>query len=501
MELTLRFANSLKFLILLFLFATRVSAQNQADLKSTSDENVFRFHTTDDLESLDPIYSRVPVSAYASNLITAPLMVYQRGQLVPWGGNCNLESSGLIANCVLNSQLKWSDGKPILAKDYVFGFHFLMQQKSSHASDYLHVKNVLAKGPRILQFILSEPDYDFLYKLIPPLIIPRRENTEFDGHVTSGPYFVTEKKIQSYTRLQSNPHFFIKAARPEVEIRVVESDNAAINLFQTGRLNFLRRVNSENLPLFKNKEGQFKPGFKYQSLFRLDYIGFGPELSDYPELRKALIQSLQPVFKPFQKLFNSKGKPGCAGLFAHIMPSPVCILEKPFIPIEKQTRKIEKKLKMLYSTQGDSDLVRSMEFIQASWKKNLGIEVYLEGMDGRVLGDLLRTKTPALFRRSNGLSRPTCLAALENFTSGHPMNFIKLKDLKFDKLVGELKKNRSPSSNPSLCRKAFEYLFSLDLLIPMGEMHFATMSDQKFDGFSLNELNQLDASRLKPKGR
>ena len=95
------------------------------------------------------------------------------------------------------------------------------------------------------------------------------------------------------------------------------------------------------------------------------------------------------------------------------------------------------------------------------------------------------------------LDRPTCLAALENFESTHPENYIQFKSKKFDELLSQMRGEASEKTLKELCSKGLKMLIEPALLIPLGEMKFSILVSPKFKGWEINSLNQLFLTHLK----
>jgi ABC-type oligopeptide transport system substrate-binding subunit len=316
---------------------------------------------------------------------------------------------------------------------------------------------------------------------------PTRKDIPIDGKITTGPYFLSSKE-PGRLKLSSNPYFFISASRPSLEILIVESDDTALRLFEKGQLNFLRRLTAENIPQFSKH-----PGLRQLPLARFDYIGVAGILDSSPKNREALIASIQSAFPAFQKMFSSLGAPGCFSLPANLSEGAVCFPKT--MSSKDLSQPLTEVLPLYYSTQGGHDIERGMTLFQSVWKK-AGWNIELRPYEATQLHVLLQnSKTrPALFRRGVPLDRPTCLAAAELFTSDHPDNLIGLKDTNYDSLVKKLLEQ----PNTANCRKALTHLLSTHRIIPMGEIYFHQVSDQKFDNIFINSLNQLDLARLSP---
>lgn len=467
----------------------------------------FRFHVQEEPLSLDPVHAHTTIPSYVVNVLYAPLMVYQAGKLQAWGARSCRYLDDRHVECHLRRDWRWSDGKTVSAADIVLAVQDIFAEKSARTEPLLILENareVLAKKQPVselgvkaisnttVQFYLSEPDSEFMYKLIDPAISPRRRDVSKDGHITAGPY-IFEKRIPGRSlSFHTNAKFFIKAERPDIEVLVVDSDDTALSLYQKGAMNFHRRVPPEAGELLKKQKGFFA-----QPLYRFDYIGFGAALEYQPELRSRMVHGLQKQFDELPKLFPTNGPGGCFGLPVPIVPHRMCLDKRAVVAFSPQELDKLPPLSITVATQGGDSVIRQAEHFQQGWLKSLNVNVEIRTQELKALEAQLRTDPPPLFRRGINLERPTCLAALELFQSNSPNNFIHYKDVKFDELITQMRRSRDEKAKAKLCDLASQMLLKSNRMIPLGEPRFFMVNDQKFDGFSINSLNQIDVSRLR----
>lgn len=471
----------------------------------SNEQSIFRFHIQSDPDSLDPIQSSYSISSYVLNSLYTPLMQYQKNKLQGYGAQQCKIISPTHYRCLLRKDWRWSDGTSVLAQQFVDGFRAMKEEKSPRMDHFLNLKSVTSRGSRQIDFYLQSADADFLYRLIDPALSPRRSDLNMgSGKTTTGPYFLKSRTPGRSLSLKRNPYFFhsasfanasasdaYKSEAPEIEVLIVDSDDTALRLYQTGKLNFLRRLTTENVLQYKNSKELF-----HISLHRFDYIGFGPQLEEYPDLREKLIYSLQPQYDRFIKIFSAIGRPGCLGLSSTIVDRSFCYGRRDVKPYSESDISALPSLYLNYALQGGEDIRRAMEFFQSGWKTNLNLKIELRPTEHGLLTQTLKTSPPPLFRRGVPLDRPTCLSALEIFSAKSPDNFIRFNDTQYEKNLRELRQARSPHAYKKFCFKGLQQLLDAHRIIPLGEIHFAMLTDHKFDSFFINELNQLDVSRL-----
>ncbi|MNK08122.1 putative binding protein YgiS precursor [compost metagenome] len=461
----------------------------------------FRFHLATEPNSIDPQRQKSSASSYLITSLHRNIFYYdnEKGLVPDLGEKCQRIKGSLI--CKLKKNLKWSDGTDLSSEDFLNTYKKILDPKntSPRADLLFKVKNALeiyqGKKPMdslgisapdkfTLKFEFAEPAPDFEYSLITLNLAPTKENPQ----AGTGPYKIKEWVKGKKITLEPNS-FYIGGHpdRPLVEILFIEEDSVALQLYEKNQLQFLRRLPTLFIPMAKAR-----PDFHWVPVIRLDYIGFGPELKDHEDIRKAFTYSLN--YPELQKIFSSKGAPGCIGLPDSWFPqkAPCYTFDLKKVPPLKKTPTYT----MMFSSLGGEDHKRATEWLQNQWQKNAGLKTHLEAKENKVFLRILEEKTPALFRKGVAPDRPTCLAALETFSANSPENFIRFKDPAYTGILQKLGKAKDQNEAKKLCLEGANYLMNRHLIIPLGAIQFAILAKQDFIGWKLNQMNQLDLSQL-----
>lgn len=483
--------------------------------KVFADASPFRFHLQSEPTTLSVYAQKNSSALYFLGQVTGTLVEYYDNKISGrLAEKCTYLNSKKI-ECVLKKNLKWSDGTNLTPDDFVKSFQkFIDPNTRAYRSDLLlPVKNakkiidgslkvdqlgISVKGNRLV-FELESPDSEFIYSLASPLLSPQKstffEPSSAKSFISTGPYKIKDWIPGNKIILENNPFYFDQSfARPIVEIYFISEDAVALNLYEKNELSFLRRLPTLFIDKFKTRKDYIE-----LDLIRFDYIGFGPELKDKKDLREAL--SLSLYFPELQKLFSAKGLPGCPGIPSRFYDKVPC-LEQNLIRAKESLAKLKNQkqsLDLYFSKQGGEDHKRATEWMQAQWRTNLGLNINLYQLENKIFVQKLESQTPALFRKGIGPDRPTCLSALEVFTLGNSEDYLKITDKEFQGTLEEMKSTLSESKKKSLCTKATKYLLDNYLIIPTGPMHFSLLVRPEFKGFRLNDLNQLDLSKLEYK--
>jgi oligopeptide transport system substrate-binding protein len=411
------------------------------------------------------------------------------------GEKCLKKPSSWI--CEIKKSAKWSDGTDITASDFLKSYQRLLTLPSPRAQllfSILNAEDIFNKKKPLTDLgfkVLSPKKFEIQWQnknepaeflLMSPLFVPLK-NGDQHSKFFSGPYQVSSSQPTELI-MQPNPHYFKKNQRPQLNW-ILFDENLAYQAFDNQKLDFLRRVPTSRIPELKNQ-----PDFFQSPVLRLDSLFFGPELKDNLELRKQLIQSLD--YEQMQKLFNSDPRPGCVGV-------PLIFYSGPEVCYPNQKLKVslkkQKALQFSYSSLGGEDHRRLSEWLQSEWRKQLGLQIQVRGLENKIFLNQMRSKPTAIFRRGLSPENPTCHGALESFHSTSSDNLSILKDAQFDELLLSLKQNSSLQK----CREVLQYLLDQNIMIPTGRIFFSFRMSQKWQGMDLNLLNHMDLSELTKK--
>jgi oligopeptide transport system substrate-binding protein len=229
-------------------------------------------------ESLDP---QKTVSAEAAaierDMFTGLAALDDRGRPISGAAaSWEISADGRTWIFHLRPALRWSNGDPLTADDFVYSFRRLVDPRTgaADASDLDPVENaaairggaepdvsrlgVVAPDAATLRVTLREPSAAFRFLLADPRLSPlHRATIERWGDawarpgniVSDGPYAMRSGAPKGEIRLARNVNFYDAAAVPIDEVRwVAASDREpAIGKFRAGRLDYLDLA-AEDLP-------------------------------------------------------------------------------------------------------------------------------------------------------------------------------------------------------------------------------------------------------------
>ena len=497
----------MKFALLLFWFLL-----NPLSILAKPAAPVFRFQLLSEPLSLNPAQLSSGLSHYLFSQIFEGLYGYDNEQgLVARGAKECRWQSPLRLVCQLDPQKKFNDGSPVLASHYQQAFQHLINPKSHAPSAEMlfalqNARQIFAgkikpeslgleaPNPHLLIFRFAEADADFLYKLSSPALIPWKELPDYNKRhrlIVNGPYQISHWQSQKI-RLRPNPFYQPKPPALELEAVVIDDSQTALNLYDTGKLDFISRLPASQIRAFAKRSD-----FVQAPMARFDYLGLGGDLSNQEDLRKAMAYALD--YEEFQRNFHSLGRAGCPSLPESYFTDYPCYsfdLKKAKTYMDKVPESIRKKpRKIYYASAGGEVIKETMEWFQGQWKKHLGLDFELQGLEYKWMQSELRKGIDGVFRKGIPIDRPSCLAGLENFATDAPENFLHIRNQALDKSIAQLR-TAIQGNQPKLCSLAVQQLLQEHRYIPLGRIHFSMIVRPEFRGWRINELNHLDLRQL-----
>ena len=218
--------------------------------------------------SLDPQVVSGASSTIMRDLFTGLTSYDSAGRLIPGAAESwEISEDGLTYRFRLRENLKWSDGSPIAAKDFVYTLRRLLTpgNRTRFGSFFYSIRNarrimageldpaelgVRAEDERTFVIELQRPDATLLEKLsnyaaaaLPQTVIEEhgRRWSRPGRLVTTGPYRLAEWVPQSHLTLEKNPHFYAAEGIEFETVQYFPTSNAetAMRRFLAGDLEFL----------------------------------------------------------------------------------------------------------------------------------------------------------------------------------------------------------------------------------------------------------------------
>ncbi len=162
---------------------------------------------------------------------------------IPSAENGGLSADGKTITVKLRDNVKWSDGEPLTADDFVFSYDMVMSDKNVVNGRYPfeeYVESVTAKDPQTLVIQLKEPFAPWLPYMFDDWVLPKhilQPVFESEGTIDNaawnkaptvgvGPYVFSEWESGSHIIFKANPNWINPPKLEQIFIRIVPDDAA-----------------------------------------------------------------------------------------------------------------------------------------------------------------------------------------------------------------------------------------------------------------------------------
>ena len=304
---------------------TTTGAASSGAQGAPADQQLLRLNLGAEPDTIDPQKASFVTEIEAIMRVFSNLLTFdEKGNLVPEMAEKlpTVSSDGKVMTFTLRSGLKYSDGKPLSAKDFEYGWkrHLdprtqgeyaftgfviegaeeLNSSKETDASKLqplIDALGVKAKDERTLEFRLKSPAPWFMSVLATWCGVPTRQDmvekggdkwTEPATYIGNGPYVLKTWDHQNRMAFEANPNYY-KGAPPlkSVEYAMITEPAVAFAAFRNSELD-VTAVQAEDLPAVQSDPQLSKQYQKYPGSCSY-YVGFNTTRApfDKPGARKA----------------------------------------------------------------------------------------------------------------------------------------------------------------------------------------------------------------------
>lgn len=427
----------------------------------------FTLSTTTEPASLDPNLATDSGSILVLNSIQRPLLWYDPDTLeaIPDGGlasDFTVSDDGTTITYTLKDGIKYSDGTDIVADDFVRSIKRLLDPHT--ASDYAYIAGdikgapdllalvpdegkdfdddaintaldalgVKAPDPKTVEVTLSQPASYFPFVTTMWLTSPLKEGwtdskdyTEAANYISSGPFKLEDWSHNESLTLTPNENW-VGGEKPkvdEIDIRIFKDPDAAFAAYQADEIDMASVPQANIAQMRAEAPDELLQGDSLATY----YLGFDMKdksgaVAKSKALRHALSESIdrqtlidtvqQGVGTPATSMVP-KGMPGNQpdiGLKFDVDQAKAD-LETAFSDLGVSSAK---DIPVELGFNADSGHEQIMEFIQAQWKDNLGIDAKLTGVEWNTYLEQLSKDPYDVFRLGWSADYP------------HPQNFLSL---------------------------------------------------------------------------
>jgi oligopeptide transport system substrate-binding protein len=407
----------------------------------------------------------------------------------------------------LREGMKWSNGEPVTANDFVFAWKSLLTP--DFASDYAYFGYIFKNGLKYntgevgaeelgfkalsdykLEVTLENPASYFLSTLAFGVFAPVNEKaynefgtaygTDADKMVYNGPFKMTSWEHENKIVLEKNPDFYnaSKINLDKITMVMINDSNAALNAFKAGEVDVIG-VNGDQAVALKAEKF---PVYTYDdgSTFYLEFNTLDPMLANQ-NLRTALTYAVDKqafvdaIVKNSSKAAISFTAPALNGLEKKFSDEvgplvPVVDVAKAKEYLEKAKQELgvsEIKLTMICD---DGDVaIKNASFVQEQLKTNLGIDVEVESMPFKSRLERMSNKDFSIVFAGWGPDYNDPMTFLDMFETGNGNNHTSYSSAAYDELLDKVRKELDPKTR-------FGYLMDLEKMLmtdlPIGPIYW-----------------------------
>ena len=408
-----------------------------------------------------------------------------------------VSNNGKTYHFLLDKDAKWSDGRSVIAEDFVYGWERILNPKTAGPYAYLlyPIKNASLynagkiEDPKVLgikaiednalEVNLESPLAFFLNLTSWPVYFPQRKDiiekykddwTEPKNIVTCGPFSLESWQHEYKLSLKRNPYFLNPIpALEEIKYHVVPEQSSAFSLYLNGELDF---IDNRSIPISEIETVRKMPETKIYPLLRGTYVGFNVTKPPFDNkyVRAAFAHAIDR--NVFPKVLKREEVPAATWIppgLKDFYSSDIgrhynSNLAKEFLAkAGYPDGKGFPKISMSFPVRQDAKLVA--ESIQALWKKTLNIEIEIVNQEWKVYLSTLHQDPPHIFRMSWGADFPDPDTFMTLFTSNSGNNHGRWKNKTYDELVLQAATTLDLNTRKSLYKKAQKLLLEDEIAI------------------------------------
>lgn len=420
----------------------------------------------------------------------------------------------------LRQGLKWSDGVPLKAEDFVYSWKRLLSPITSASYAYLLFDidgaeefykgqiddfskvGVSAPDEHTLIVRLSKPIAHFIH--IPTFWVTfplRQDIVEKHGTawakpgrmVTVGPFELSSYDIDSKIVLKANPFYYGKRGNVDQAVGlIVKEDSTALTLYETGKIDLLTDIAAVDL---KRLEG--RADLKRYPYLKTGYVGFvhGKFPVSNVHFRRAVAHAID---KKRIAEFLYGGQTPAGGFIPEGMFGFNNSIGLPYDPA-----KAKKELKLAGLDPAQKTVIdivcpnweKAMtiaQFIQAELKKNLGLEVNIQTFDHKTFRAQLALYTFPMFILSWSADYPDPDNFMSVFLSMSGNNRLQWKNSQYDAKVLLARFNQNQKARTRLYDESQKILVEEDAaIVPLYNEPILALVNPLVKNLEINALNYL----------
>lgn len=432
----------------------------------------------------------------------------------------DVSEDGKVYTFHLRDNLKWSDGKPLKASDFVYSWNRAISPDTAADYEYMYdiidgyesgTLNVTAPDDKTLVVTLVSPVPYFLEITAFPTFSPVRQDLiEANGdswavdpktYIGNGPYKMTEWVPGSHMMYERNKNYwdYKNLGANKLKFVLMEDDVAILNAFKNEEILLADQMPQDEIDAWREK-----PEFNLAGQLGTYYISFNVQKAplDNPLVRKALTLAIDRDFivtnigksgqepagafvstgltdsdptKEFREVGGDYYDPTAKSNEANLAEAKKLLADAGF-PDGKGIPNIE----YLYNEGTGHQAIG--EALQDMWKK-IGVNVTLVSQEW---GTFLNTrKNGEYFIARNGwlCDYNDPISMLDMWVTGGGNNDAQWSNAKYDELITKIKTSTDPTERFKMMHEAEDIIFEESMLSPIYYYVDLYLLNKKVEGF------------------
>ncbi|MFA0568845.1 peptide ABC transporter substrate-binding protein [Vibrio gallaecicus] len=501
-----------------------------ADLASsttlTSEQHFVRGNGAEP-NTLDPSFvnSGMPGDIIVNDMFEGFVIENSDGQIIPGQAEkWTFSNGGKTVTFTLKDTLKWSNGEPVTASDFVFAWQRAVSPKTGNNTGFVFVTANIDNADEILkgkkqpselgikaiddltvQITLNKPTPFFMSLMSIKTFFPLPKNlveekgdawTRAENIVTNGAYTLTKWVPNEYVEVERNPTYWDNQSTVinKVTYLGLSSQNAELIRYQSGEIDMTNRV---QLEYYQKLRKESPEQIKAQALLGSYIYSFNTNNPpfDNVQVRKALSMAIDREI--LVDKVTGQGEPQAYSVSPNNIPN----YQAPpstFESLSATQRLTEAKqllanagydqsnplaFKLTYNT---SENHKKIAIAIASMWKPLGVKVELENMEWKAYVAAKGAGDYQVARSWAFGDYPEPSALLEGFTCGHTANESGFCKPKFDELMSQASLTEDQTSRYALYQQAETLLNDAAAVIPLYHYNHTRLVRSTLKGFPRN---------------
>ncbi|HPP36263.1 MAG TPA: peptide ABC transporter substrate-binding protein [Clostridiales bacterium] len=498
-----------------------------AACSGTSKTDVLTVHVGSDPDTIDPaLNSAVDGATLIIHAFEGLMTLDKNGVPVKaQAKDYKVSDDGTVYTFTLRDDIKWSDGQPVKASDFVYAWNRAISPDTAADYEYMFevidgydegTLNVQAPDDKTLVVTLKSPVPYFLELCAFPTYFPVRQDivekysdtwaVNPETYIGNGPYKIAEWVPGSHILYEKNKNYYnYKDLGPEkIKFVLMDDDNAIKSAFENEEILFADSWPNDEIDAWRDK-----PEFHIEGQLGTYYVSFNtkkPPL-DNPKVRKALTLAVDRDF-----IVRNIGKAGQqpAGAF---VPTGLSDADptKEFREVggdyydpskEAYAANLEEAKRLLaeagypngegfptltYLYNESTGHQQIGEALQDMWKQ-IGVNVKLESQEWNTF--LNTRKNGDYYIARNGwlgdYNDP--ISFLDMWVTGSGNNDAQWSNAQYDELIRKIKVETNTEERYKMMHQAEDIIFEESMLCPIYYYVDIYLLNQKVEGFYSSPL-------------